>query len=102
MNLRNGLGRQRQKCELFVMASFETMQDLLFLSRTSNFIDDEEFLAHQYVMIVTPRKVWIPEISFNYRKGSCRGFGMFGVKYREIQIQFRQLHNFLLIVCQLN
>ena len=67
MNLRNGLGRRRQKRELFAMASFETMQDL-FLSRTSNFIDDEEFPAHQYVMIVTPRKVWIPEISFNYRK----------------------------------
>ena len=50
------------------LASCETMQDLLFLSRTSNFIDGEEFLAHQYVMIVTPRKVWIPEISFNYRK----------------------------------
>ena len=63
MNLRNGLGRRRQKRELFAMASFETMQDL-FLSRTSNFIDDEEFLAHQNVMIVTPRKVWIPEISF--------------------------------------
>ena len=68
MNLRNGLGRRRQKRELFAMASFETMQDLLFLSRTSNFMDDEEFLAHQYVMIVTPRKVWISEISFNYRK----------------------------------
>ena len=32
MNLRNGLGRRRQKCELFVMASFETMQDLCFVS----------------------------------------------------------------------
>ena len=27
------------------MASFKTMQDLLFLSHTSNFIDDEEFLV---------------------------------------------------------
>ena len=26
------------------MASFKTMQDLIFLSRTSNFIDDEEFV----------------------------------------------------------
>ena len=42
MNLRNGLGQRRLKCELFVMASFEKMQDLLFLSRISNFIDDEE------------------------------------------------------------
>ena len=65
MNLRNGLGRRRQKRELLPMASFEAMHDLLFLSRTSNFIDDEEFLADQYVMIVTPRRVWIPEITFN-------------------------------------
>ena len=43
MNLRNGLGRRRLKHELLVMASFEAMQDLLFLSRTSNFIDNEEF-----------------------------------------------------------
>ena len=57
MNLRNGLSRRRQRREVFAMASFETMQDLLFLSRTSNFIDDEEFLTHQYVMIVIPRKV---------------------------------------------
>ena len=68
MNLRNGLGRRRQERELFAMASFETIQDLLFLSRTSNFIDDEAFLTHQYVIIVTPRKVWIPEISVNYKK----------------------------------
>ena len=27
------------------MASFKTMQDLLFLSHMSNFIDDEEFLV---------------------------------------------------------
>ena len=54
--------------KVFVMASFETMQDLLFLSRTSNFIDDEEFTAHKYVLIVTLRKVWILERSFNYRK----------------------------------
>ena len=27
------------------MASFKTMQDLLFLSHQSNFIDDEEFLV---------------------------------------------------------
>ena len=27
------------------MASFKTMQDLLFLSHRSNFIDDEEFLV---------------------------------------------------------
>ena len=27
------------------MESFKTMQDLLFLSHTSNFIDDEEFLV---------------------------------------------------------
>ena len=27
------------------MASFKTMQNLIFLSRTSNFIDDEHFFA---------------------------------------------------------
>ena len=31
--------------KFFVMASFKTMQDLIFLSRTSNFIDDEEFFV---------------------------------------------------------
>ena len=31
--------------KFFVMASFKTMQDLIFLSRTSNFIDDEEFFS---------------------------------------------------------
>ena len=30
--------------KFFLMASFKTMQDLIFLSRTSNFIDDEEFV----------------------------------------------------------
>ena len=28
--------------KFFAVASFKTMQDLIFLSRTSNFIDDEE------------------------------------------------------------
>ena len=31
--------------KFFAMASFKTMQDLIFLSRTSNFIDDEEFFS---------------------------------------------------------
>ena len=35
----------RSQQSFFVMASFKTMQDLLFLSHRSNFIDDEEFLV---------------------------------------------------------
>ena len=35
----------RSRQSFFVMASFKTMQDLLFLSHRSNFIDDEEFLV---------------------------------------------------------
>ena len=31
--------------KFFVMAPFKTMQDRIFLSRTSNFIDDEEFFV---------------------------------------------------------
>ena len=31
--------------KVFAVASFKIMQDLIFLSRTSNFIDDEEFFA---------------------------------------------------------
>ena len=31
--------------KVFAVASFKIMQDLIFLSRTSNFIDDEEFFV---------------------------------------------------------
>ena len=33
------------RSKIFAMASIKTMQDLIFLSRTSNFIDDGEFFV---------------------------------------------------------
>ena len=44
------LNVNKHKCKTVMfgrntMPSFKTMQDLIFLSRTSNFIDDEEFFV---------------------------------------------------------
>ena len=45
MCIRDSKQTVRSRQSFFAMASFKTMQDLLFLSHRSNFIHDEEFLA---------------------------------------------------------